>query len=131
MQIVSVVVAALASYGFGALWYMGLAGPWMTAAGVARGADGKPANRADPLPYVVAFVCALVVAGMMRHIFALAGIHGPGAGLTAGLGIGLFLATPWIATNYMFAGRPRMLIVIDGGYATIGCTIIGLILTLF
>ncbi len=48
-----------------------------------------------------------------------------------GFGLGLFIVTPWIATNYAFSMRPRTLTLIDGGYATIGCTIMGLVLTLF
>lgn len=131
MGFLSVIVAALAAYGFGAVWYMRLAEPWMTAAGVARGEDGRPVNSKDPIPYITSLVCLIIVAGMTRHVFALSGIDGFGKGLVAGLGLGLFIATPWIATNYTFAGRPRQLIVIDGGYATIGCTVIGAILGLF
>lgn len=131
MELLSILAASVASYVFGALWYMSLAKPWMAASGVAVGDDGHPRNRKDPTPFIVSFVCTVIVAGMMRHMFSLAGIDSIDKGLIAGLGIGLFLTTPWIATNYTFAGRPKALIVIDGGYATIGCTIIGLVLTLF
>lgn len=131
MEIVSVLAAAMASYLFGALWYMSLARPWMAAAGVATGEDGRPAEGAGMMPYVIALICALVVAGMMRHVFGLGGVVGVQKGLIAGLGIGAFLATPWIATNYAFAGRSGKLTLIDGGYATLGCGIIGLVLGLF
>lgn len=130
MEVISVVAAAAASYIFGAIWYMSLAKPWMASSGVEVGEDGQPANRSNPVPYIVSFVCAVIVAGMMRHMFALAGIDELGKGVVAGLGIGLFLATPWIATNYTFSGRPKALIVIDGGYATIGCMVMGAVLTL-
>lgn len=131
MQWISVIVAALASYGFGAIWYMSLAKPWMAAAGVEADETGKPATDAGATPYVVAMVCSLLVAGMMRHVFVLGGIDGFGSGLIAGLGLGLFIAAPWIATNYGFAGRPFKLTLIDGGYATIGCSIMGAILGVF
>lgn len=131
MEILSVIAAALASYVFGAVWYMMLARPWMAAAGLKAGPDGRPANSASPAPYIIALVCALAVAGMMRHVFSLAGIDDAAKGLVSGLGIGLFFATPWIATNYGFSDRPKMLTVIDGGYATIGCGLMGLVLTLF
>ena len=110
---------------------MTLAKPWMAAAGIEVGEDGQPKNRSNPVPYVVSVICLIVVAGMMRHVFSLAGIDTAGKGLVAGLGIGLFLATPWIVTNYTFADKPNALKLIDGGYATFGCTIIGLVLTLF
>lgn len=131
MQWISVIVAALASYGFGAVWYMTLARPWMAAAGVEADETGKPVTDAGPMPYVIAIFCSLLVAGMMRHIFVLSGIDSLGAGLVAGLGLGLFISAPWIATNYAFADRPFKLTLIDGGYATIGSTIMGAILGSF
>ncbi|HHI70974.1 MAG TPA: DUF1761 domain-containing protein, partial [Rhodobacteraceae bacterium] len=81
--------------------------------------------------YIIAFLSAVVVAGMMRHIFNLSGIVTIDKGMISGLGLGLFIATPWIVTNYAFSMRPRALTLIDGGFATIGCTIIGLVLSLF
>ena len=49
----------------------------------------------------------------------------------SGFGIGLFLASPWIVTCYGFAGRPRQLTIIDCGYATFSCTVIGAVLMVF
>ncbi|KAJ57211.1 hypothetical protein ACMU_01580 [Actibacterium mucosum KCTC 23349] len=131
MEIVSVIVAAIAAYAFGSVWYMVLAKPWMAAAGLEADENGRPANGAGAAVFVAAFISTVVVAGMMRHIFALAGIDGAVKGLIAGLGLGLFIVVPWIATNYGFSGRPRNLLLIDGGYATIGCAVIGLVLALF
>lgn len=128
MEFLIVIGAGLASYVFGAVWYMTLANKWMAAAGIEADESGRPPN-AGPMPYLVALVCAVLVAGMMRHIFALSSIETVGAGLTSGLGIGLFLVTPWIATNYVFADRNRRLIWIDGGFATGGCALIGVVLT--
>ncbi len=131
MELLNVIVAAIGAFGFGAVWYSALAKPWMEASGVPVGENGKPANDANPMTYITAFVCALFVAGMMRHVFQLSGIDTVGKGLMSGLGIGLFMAAPWLVTNYTFADRPRSLMLIDGGYAAIGCAIIGLILTIF
>ena len=130
MELLNVIVAGIASYAFGAGWYMTLAKPWVEAARVEVGPDGKPANN-NATPYIIAFISALVVAGMMRHVFALSGIDTIGKGLIAGLGIGLFLASPWLATCYAFGGRPFRLTMIDAGYATFGCAIMGAVLTAF
>lgn len=73
----------------------------------------------------------LLVSGMMRHIFAMAGIATVAGGLIAGLGIGLFFISPWIMINNAYAMRPFRLTLIDGGYATFGCAVIGLVLALF
>lgn len=48
-----------------------------------------------------------------------------------GSGLGLFIVAPWIVTNYAYSMRPRILTLIDGAYAVVGCTIIGVILSLF
>lgn len=133
MEILNVLAAAVASYAFGSIWYMALAKPWMNAAGLAesdmKDESGKMVG--GPAPFIIAFVCAVIIAGMMRHIFMLAGITDIGKGMVGGLGLGLFIVTPWIATNYAFSKRPKALTIIDGGYATIGCTIMGLVLTMF
>ncbi len=95
MGLISVIVAAIAAYAFGAIWYMALSKPWMEAAGgVETGEDGKPVNASDPKPYIVAFLMAVLVAGMMRHIFMMAGIDTLAKGFTTGLGLGLFIAAP-------------------------------------
>lgn len=132
MGFLAVVVAGIAGFMFGAVWYTIMAKPWMGASGVPlNDAGDAPANRSDPVPYITSIVGAIVVAGMMRHVFALSGIDTLGAGLVSGLGIGLFLVSPWIATFYAFGARPFRLTLIDGGYATFGCTVIGTVLTLF
>ncbi|MBT2131881.1 DUF1761 domain-containing protein [Aliiroseovarius lamellibrachiae] len=131
MGILSVLAAAVAAYVFGTIWYMSLAKPWMAATGVAVGEDGRPENASNPIPYIVAFVMAILVAGMMRHIFTMAGIDGVGKSLITGLGLGLFVAAPWIVNNVMFSGKPKKLALIDGGYAAGGCAVAGLVLGLF
>ena len=110
--------------GFLAVIVAGIGGP-LNAAGDA------PANQKNPVPYITSIVGAIVVAGMMRHVFVLSGIDTLGEGLMSGFGIGLFLVTPWIATFYAFGARPFRLTLIDGGYATFGCTVIGTVLMLF
>lgn len=129
MGFLTVIVAAAAGFAVGAVWYMALAAPWMTAAGIKRIPDGRPEN-SSALPFVLAGIAMVLVAGMMRHTFALSGIDSAGAGLVSGLGIGLFFISPWIMINNAYARRPFRLTLIDGGYATIGCAVIGLMLTL-
>lgn len=131
MIFLSVFVAALAVFALGAAWYGALAEPWMTAAGIKRGPDGKPEGGAAPLLYLASFLLILIVAGMMRHVLVMAGISTLGAGALTGLGVGLFFITPWIGINNLYGGRPAKLTLIDGGYATFGCALMAAILTLF
>lgn len=121
MGAVSVLVAAAAAWIFGAVWYGALAKPWMAAVGFTQ----EDVQGGSKMPFVISAVMAILVAGMMRHIFAMAGIDSVGKGLITGLGLGLFVAAPWIVTNYSYSNRGMTLTAIDGGYAAIGCAIMG------
>jgi Protein of unknown function (DUF1761) len=131
MEILNVLVAAAAAFAFGAVWYMSLAKPWMAAAEIKMGPDGQPANAGDRTPFVIGIVGMVLAAGMMRHIFGMAGIAGLGKGFVSGLGIGAFSVMPWVAMNYAFGQRKMALTLIDGGNVIIGCGIIGAVLTAF
>lgn len=128
MEIISVLVAAIATFAFGAVWYMSLSGPWMAAAEIKMGPDGKPANASDKTPFLIGFVGMVLAAGMMRHIFGMAAIDSLGKGAIAGLGIGAFTIMPWVAMNYAFGQRKLKLIVIDGGNVVLGSAIMGAVL---
>jgi len=132
MDLVSVICATLAAFIAGAVWYNVLSKPWLGATGIPTDENGRPKGGGSPVViYGLGFVMQLIVAGMMRHVFVLSGIETLGAGLVGGLGIGLFFITPWIALNNMYAMRDRKLTLIDGGYATLACTIMGIVLSLF
>lgn len=127
MEILNVIVAGAAAWVFGAIWYMRLGQAWMNAAGLTEG----DINPRDPLPYIVSLIGAVVVAGMMRHVMASSGIVTIGGGLMVGLGLGLFMVLPWMINNVLYSNRSRSLIWMDGGYAVLGSTIIGVVLQLF
>lgn len=131
MGVVAVLVAALAGFATGAVWYMSLAKPWMQAAGFPLDENGKPQGNGSKLPFLISAIAMILVAGMMRHIFAMAGIDGAAKSMVAGLGIGAFFITPWVAMNYAYAMRPARLTLIDGGYSVLGAGVIGLVLGLF
>ncbi len=127
MVVLNVIAAAIGAFAFGALWYIVMGNRWMAASGVTE----ELQRAGGPMPFVVGLIAMVLVAGMMRHIFAGAGIVCLGAGILAGAGIGAFFITPWMAMNYAFAQRKPALTVIDGVNAVVGCTVMGAILTLF
>jgi Protein of unknown function (DUF1761) len=131
MEILNVLAAAAASWVFGAVWYMALAKPWMAAAGVECDENGRPKGGNSPLPFVLSAITMILVAGFLRHIYAMAGIDSVGKGAIGGLGVGLFFIAPWTMINNAYAMRPFKLTLIDGGYAVIGCTLIGAVLMSF
>lgn len=125
MGLLSVILAAVAAWIFGAVWYGIIGKQWMAASGLTE----DTINRSNPVPYIGSFLCALLVAGMTRHILNMGAITDPVAGIVTGLGLGLFIAAPWITTNVLFSQRPRALIWMDGVYPVVGMALMGLVLT--
>ncbi|MCB6177891.1 DUF1761 domain-containing protein [Rhodobacter sp. Har01] len=130
MEFLSVLAAAAAAFAFGAVWYMSMSRAWIAAAEIPVGPDGKPQG-GGAMPFVVGILAMILVAGMMRHSFVTSGVTSVGGGAVAGLGIGAFLITPWVAMNYAFSMRKPGLTVIDGVNSVIGCTLMGAVLNLF
>lgn len=130
MQFIAVIVAAVVAYGFGAVWYTKMSKPWIAAAGIAVDANGRPQGGGNAMPFVVGFLAEVLVAGMMRHIFAQSQLDTLIEGIMGGFGIGAFLITPWVTMNYAFAARPSKLSVLDGVNAVVGCTLMGIVLVL-
>jgi len=130
MDWLSVIVAAAVGFAVGAVWYGVFSKAWVAASGVPTDDKGAPRDGGNPVTYLGAFLCLLLVAGMMRHTFGMANIDTLVKGLVAGLGIGLFFIAPWITLNVLFSQRPKALAVIDGGYAAIGSAVMGGVLVL-
>ena len=131
MEILNVIVAALAAFAFGAVWYMSMSKAWIAAAEVPVDANGKPQGNGSVMPFVVGLVAMVIGAGMMRHVFAMSGLTAIIGGVKGGAGIGAFLITPWVAMNYAFGMRKPALTLIDGVNSVVGCTIMGAVLNLF
>ncbi|MBT0957731.1 DUF1761 domain-containing protein [Alphaproteobacteria bacterium KMM 3653] len=127
MELINIIAAAAAAWAFGAVWYMALAKPWQAAANLSE----EQVKQLNPMVYAISFAMAVVTAGMMRHIFASSGVTTIGAGAISGFGLGAFITLPWLVTHYLFAMKPKALIVIDGGYGVIGSTLMGIVLMAF
>jgi hypothetical protein len=113
----AVVLAAIASFIFGGLWYGALSEQWMAAANV-RPEAIQGHGRATVTPYVVAFaaqlVMAYVLAGMIGHL-------GQGqVTIRNGLISAAFIWGGFVFTallvNHAFQGARRTLTLIDGGH---------------
>lgn len=129
MGVLSVLAAAAAAWVLGAVWYVALSKPWLAVSGAQVDSSGRPLGGATP--FVLSAVAMVLVAGMMRHTFGMAGVDTVAKGLVSGLGVGAFFVAPWIAINNAYPARPFLLTLIDGGYAILGCALMGLVLMLF
>lgn len=132
MGFLQVLAATVGGYALGAVYYIALSKPWLAATGLPLGADGRPVGGDNGVrPFIIGFICTLLVAGMMRHIFTMSALDTPIEGIMGGFGIGAFLISPWLVLCYGYSMRKTALMVIDAGYAILGSTVMGLILTLF
>lgn len=122
MDYLIVIAAGLIGYAFGAVWYGALGRAWQAAVGLTA-EEVKPANSIGA--YVCALIANIVIAGMMRHIFATSGVYGVWLGAVSGFGLGLFIAGSYLMLNYTFAKRPMSLRLIDIGHAAGSATVIG------
>ena len=127
MEYLNVIAAGVATWIFGAVWYMSISKAWMDASDLTE----ETIDNKNPLPYIVSLVGAIVVAGMMRHVLAGAGVDSVGKGLLTGLGLGAFIVSPWIINNVLYDQRDKRLIWMDCGYPVIGMAIMGVVLNLF
>lgn len=121
---IAVVVAGVASFAFGAVYYMSLAKPWMAAVGKT---EEQVKSESSPLIYIVAIISQLVMAFMMAGV--LGHLVPPGARdtaavpsvtLTNGLITGFCIWFGFVLTtmliNHGFQGQKRALSLIDGGH---------------
>jgi hypothetical protein len=111
---VAVIIAALAGFGLGAIWYRVFAKPWMHAVGKTE-AD-RPQGSAQVVLFAIAivalFIMALMLAGVMGHLGDIT-IRG---GVISGFFVWLGFVITTMGVNHAFSGAKPMLTLIDGGY---------------
>ena len=126
----AVIVAAVASYAFGSVYYMSLAKPWMAAVGKTE-AEVKASNK--PTVFIVAalaqVVMAYVLAGLIGHLGTGEVTWSNGLISAAFVWIGFVLTT--LIVNHGFQGAKRALTVIDGTHWLGVLLIQGLVIGLF
>jgi len=123
VSLVATLVATIAGFVLGALWYGPLFGKlWMSAVGLTREDIQRNTNPAKT--YGTTFVLGFIAS----YVFGL--YLGPNPGrafaITVGAAAGVFLVATSLATNYLFEGRSATLIAINGGYHAVRFALIGL-----
>ena len=125
VNVLAVLVATLAYFALGALWYMALSAPWMAAVGFSREDVEKGSNPAIfGLTFVLEAVTVFTLAVLLRNS-GLTGLAG-GASLGALVGIGIWFAL--MSVTFMYESRKPALFLIDGGYHVVALVVAGAIL---
>ena len=123
--VVVILIAALAAWIFGAVWYGVLSKPYLRA----RGLDPEACKgQKMPLaPMAVSFISEVVIAFVLSGVLPLGELswmEGAGGGLLIGVG---FMATSTLVNN-MFQQKKLILSVIDGAHWVIVAGIEGAVL---
>jgi hypothetical protein len=132
----AVLVAAVAAWILGAVWYGTFSKAWIAAQGktmesIKQEQAEKVGQLSAILPFLLVFIANLIIAvtlyGIMKHV-------GPFT-IRAGLISGFFCWFGFVATtvtvNYAFQGRTPMLTLIDTGYWLAVLVLTGAILGAF
>jgi hypothetical protein len=112
-------IAALAGFGFGAVYYMSLARPWMNAIGWTpeqQAAHVKGELNPSKAPFAIAILANLIMAWVLAGVIGHLGTVTVRSGIISGAFVWFGFVVTTLAVNYAFSGRKPMLTVIDGGH---------------
>jgi hypothetical protein len=133
-NLVSILIAAVAAWIFGGVYYTALSKPWLAAQGKTleqcKAEQAAQSGLAKGAPFVVVFISEIIIAWVIYGIL----LHMNAFTLRAGVISALFcwfgFVLTTIATNNAFGGRRVMLTVIDsvawlGAFVIIGAIVGG------
>lgn len=124
----AVVLATVASFAFGAAWYMILSKQWLAAIGKTK----EQINSADYTPYIWSAVLLFVMAYFIALLTpALLGEITIINGLIVGAHMWLGFVITAMIINHRYEGAPWSRTVIDGGYLLAVLLIDGVVIGLF
>lgn len=121
----AVVIAAVAGYAFGALWYSVLGKQWMAAVGMTE--QPKP----TPAPFIIAFLCQLFMAWMLAGAIGHLGEVTVVRSLIAAFFIWAGFVLTTMMVNHRFQSARWSLTLIDGAHWLGVLLIMGLVVGLF
>jgi hypothetical protein len=111
----SVIVAAIVAFAFGAAWYMSLGKQWMAAIGKTE-ADLMPGGKQDPTPYILTLLMQLVMAYFLGGLIVHLGATTINGGLITGFFVWLAFVVTTQIVNHRFSRMPWSLTLIDCGH---------------
>jgi hypothetical protein len=123
----AILVAAVASFLFEALWFTIFMNPWLTGVGRTREWLMSASTISPALQYVTAFLCSLIAAAILSIAIQITGQQTARRGILCAALIWLgFVATSW-AKEYVFEVRTLQIFAINAGYSLFDLMIVGAI----
>jgi len=113
---IAVIIATLAGFGLGAVWYMVLGGAWMRALGKTKDQFDRGEGAAKALPFVISLVALFLMAWMLAGLMGHLGDVTVRGGAISGLFVWVGFVITTMGVNHAFSGAKPMLTLIDGGH---------------
>ena len=123
---VAVLVAAIAYWLLGALWFAVLfSRPWMALENITPEQTGG----SNPIvPYIISFILNLVIAFVLAQLCAWRNANTAARGAALGILIWIGFVGPITYSTYMYEMRPKQLFAINEFYPLVGLCLMGAIL---
>lgn len=130
VNLVAVLIAAVASMAIGFVWYGPLFGkPWMKLMGM-KGKFEMKMDAKMQKTYAMSFVGALVMAYVLASLIGMGGVKTLEGGLTAGFFAWLGFVAPVQMSEVLFGGKSWNLYYINTGFQLASLLAMGAVLTL-
>lgn len=117
VRFLPILITAVASFAFGALYYMALAKPWMAALGKTEAdmvdESGKP--KTPVVEMLVSFIAEVIMAIILGILLARLGATAV-TGAIYGVLIWFGFVVTTMATNHAYGGQKPSLTIIDSGH---------------
>ena len=123
----AVALAAIVHWLFGAVWFTVFAKPWQAGLRMAPDELQQYMNHPNFWPYLISFVCNLVIAYIIARVLGKHEEYGLFRGIGVGILIGMAAALAMV-TAMAFEQRPAPFMLISAGYPLIGCPLMGIVL---
>lgn len=123
---VAVLVAAIAYWLLGAVWFAVLFGKqWMALENITP----EQASSMNPVaPYIISFILNLVIAFVLAQLCVWRNANTAARGAALGILIWIGFVGPMTYTTYMYEMRPKQLFAINEFYPLVGLCLMGAIL---
>lgn len=112
----AVIVATLAGFGLGAIWYMALSKPWLHAMGKTAAELSPQTGSARALPFIISVVALLIMAWTLASVMGHLDQVTVRGGLITGALLWLGFVITTMGVNHAFGRAKPMLTLIDGGH---------------
>jgi hypothetical protein len=130
MNWLAVIVASLAYFFVGAIWYSFLfKNAWIKNSGVNVNDPNAKKGMAQIMltSLILVFICSIGIAIFLSRVGPSSWMSGAKVGLVAGV---CFSVTA-ISNSYLFEKRPLGLHLVNAGYNIVGCVVAGIILAIW